>query len=39
VLLGRLADPTMPPFTDVLPTEVVIRGSCGCPPARQQGRA
>jgi LacI family transcriptional regulator len=39
VLLGRLADPAMPPFTVVLPTEVVIRGSCGCSPARQRSRA
>jgi LacI family transcriptional regulator len=39
VLLGRLADATMPPFTVMLPTEVVIRSSCGCPAARQRRRA
>jgi LacI family transcriptional regulator len=39
VLLGRLADPAGPPFTVVLPTEVVIRGSCGCPAGRQRRRA
>jgi LacI family transcriptional regulator len=38
VLLGRIADATLPPFTVVLPTEVVIRGSCGCPAARQRRR-
>lgn len=36
VLLGRLADPAGPPFSVVLPTEVVIRGSCGCTPSRQR---
>jgi LacI family transcriptional regulator len=39
VLLGRLADPAGPPFTVALPTEVVVRGSCGCLPARQRRRA
>jgi LacI family transcriptional regulator len=39
VLLGRLADPAGPPFTVVLATEVVPRGTCGCPPARQRRRA
>jgi LacI family transcriptional regulator len=38
VLLGRLADPAGPPFSVVLPTEVVVRGSCGCVPARQRRR-
>jgi LacI family transcriptional regulator len=38
VLLGRLADPAGPPFSVVLPTEVVVRGSCGCTPARQRSR-
>lgn len=38
VLLGRLADPAVPPFSVVLATEVVIRGSCGCAPARQRRR-
>jgi LacI family transcriptional regulator len=39
VLLGRLADPAEPPFSVVLPTEVVVRGSCGCTPARQRRRS
>ena len=39
VLLGRLADPAGPPFAVVLPTEVIVRGSCGCLPARQRKRA
>jgi LacI family transcriptional regulator len=38
VLLGRLADPDEPPFSVVLPTEVVVRGSCGCAPARKRRR-
>jgi LacI family transcriptional regulator len=38
VLLGRLADPAEPPFSVVLPTEVVVRGSCGCAPARPRQR-
>lgn len=32
VLLGRLADPARPPFSVILPTELVVRGSCGCTP-------
>lgn len=36
VLLGRLADPGGPPFTVVLPTETVVRGSCGCTPNRRR---
>lgn len=39
VLLGRLADPDGPPFCVVLPTETVIRGSCGCVPDRRRRRA
>jgi LacI family transcriptional regulator len=39
VLLGRLADPAGPPFSVILPTEVVVRGSCGCRPVRQRRRA
>jgi LacI family transcriptional regulator len=31
-LLARIADPTLAPRTEVLPTQVVIRASCGCPP-------
>jgi LacI family transcriptional regulator len=29
-LLARIADPTLAPRTEVLPTQVVIRASCGC---------
>jgi LacI family transcriptional regulator len=31
-LLGRIADPALRPRVDVLPTELVLRSSCGCPP-------
>jgi LacI family transcriptional regulator len=31
-LLDRIADPTMRPVVDLLPTELVLRESCGCPP-------
>jgi len=30
VLLDRIADHTRPPASVILPTELVIRGSCGC---------
>jgi LacI family transcriptional regulator len=30
-LLDRIADPTLLPTIDLLPTELVLRGSCGCP--------
>jgi LacI family transcriptional regulator len=30
-LLDRIADPTMRPTVDLLPTELVLRASCGCP--------
>jgi LacI family transcriptional regulator len=39
VLLARLAEPSGPSFTVVLPTEVVIRGSCGCARIRHRRRA
>lgn len=39
VLLGRLSDPAGPPFSVVLPTELVVRGSCGCTAARQRRHA
>ncbi len=29
---ARIADPTLPPRAEVLPTQVVIRASCGCQP-------
>jgi LacI family transcriptional regulator len=31
LLLQRLADPAMPPRAERLPTELIVRESCGCP--------
>jgi LacI family transcriptional regulator len=31
-LLARIDDPALATATEVLPTQVVIRASCGCPP-------
>jgi LacI family transcriptional regulator len=31
-LLARIDDPALAPVTEVLPTQLVIRASCGCPP-------
>jgi LacI family transcriptional regulator len=31
-LLDRIADPALPPAVELLPTELVLRSSCGCPP-------
>jgi LacI family transcriptional regulator len=31
-LIERIADPSLPAQTQMLPTELVIRRSCGCPP-------
>ena len=31
-LLDRIADPTLQPTVELLPTELVLRASCGCPP-------
>jgi len=31
-LLDRIANPTLRPATELLPTELVLRSSCGCPP-------
>jgi LacI family transcriptional regulator len=31
-LLARIADPSLAPQAEVLPTQLVIRASCGCPP-------
>jgi LacI family transcriptional regulator len=31
-LLDRIADPVMRPTVELLPTELVLRESCGCPP-------
>jgi LacI family transcriptional regulator len=32
-LLQRIADPAMPHRVERLPTELIVRESCGCPPA------
>jgi hypothetical protein len=32
-LLERIADPTLPYRVDLLPTELVVRESCGCAAA------
>ena len=31
-LIERIAHPTLRPVVELLPTELVIRSSCGCPP-------
>ena len=31
-LIERIATPTLRPSVELLPTELVIRSSCGCPP-------
>jgi LacI family transcriptional regulator len=31
-LIERIATPTLRPTVELLPTELVIRSSCGCPP-------
>jgi LacI family transcriptional regulator len=31
-LLDRIANPGLPPTVELLPTELVLRSSCGCPP-------
>jgi LacI family transcriptional regulator len=31
-LLDRIADPSLTPRLEMLPTELVLRSSCGCPP-------
>jgi LacI family transcriptional regulator len=31
-LLERIATPSLPPSVQLLPTELVLRSSCGCPP-------
>jgi LacI family transcriptional regulator len=33
LLLERIADPSLPRRVERLPTELVVRESCGCPPA------
>jgi LacI family transcriptional regulator len=36
-LLERIADPALPPRTERLPTELIIRESCGCGPGPAEG--
>ncbi len=31
-LLDRIANPDLPPVVELLPAELVLRSSCGCPP-------
>ncbi|HSZ40140.1 MAG TPA: LacI family DNA-binding transcriptional regulator [Trebonia sp.] len=31
-LFARIADPSLPPAAELLPAELVVRASCGCPP-------
>jgi LacI family transcriptional regulator, galactose operon repressor len=35
-LLNRVKNPALAPRAEVLPTQVVIRASCGCPPQKQR---
>jgi LacI family transcriptional regulator, galactose operon repressor len=37
-LLQRIADPSLPPRTERLPTELIIRESCAAVPARREPR-
>jgi LacI family transcriptional regulator len=37
-LISRIADPTLPPRKELLPTELVLRSSCGCPPGTLERR-
>ncbi len=39
LLLERLADPSLPRQAERLPTELIIRESCGCPPVVPARRA
>jgi LacI family transcriptional regulator len=39
LLLQRIADPALPPRTERLPTELIIRESCGCGPGPARARA
>ena len=38
-LLQRIADPALPPRTERLPAELIIRESCGCRPSPAQARS
>ncbi len=35
-LLDRIADPALSPTVELLPTELVLRSSCGCPGTARQ---
>jgi LacI family transcriptional regulator len=37
-LIARIADPALRPKLELLPTELVLRSSCGCPPGAEQRR-
>jgi LacI family transcriptional regulator len=37
-LLDRIAEPGMRPKVELLPTELVLRSSCGCPPGTETRR-
>jgi len=37
-LIARIADPSLRPKLELLPTELVLRSSCGCPPGSAQRR-
>lgn len=37
-LIDRIADPGLPPRVELLPTELVLRSSCGCPPGTEERR-
>jgi LacI family transcriptional regulator len=39
MLLERIADPALPHRAERLPTTLVIRESCGCPPSPDRGHA
>jgi len=37
-LLERIADPGLPHRAELLPTELIVRESCGCPPQPREYR-
>ena len=37
-LIERIADPSLRPRVELLPTELVLRSSCGCPPGTMARR-
>ena len=37
-LLDRIADPSLSPKAELLPAELVLRSSCGCPPGTETRR-